>query len=82
MANGNSTDATLQQLIQSANDYCLEMGKFLELAEREIEFQACTSLDGMEYLVKAAKSDMLKFANLVYEIEHGAESEVQAQSSI
>lgn len=75
MATNNST-AKLQKLIQSANDYCLEMGKFVELAEREIAFKSNSDFDGMEYLVKAAKVDWLQFANLVYATERGAESEV------
>jgi hypothetical protein len=75
MTNADSA-AKLQKLIQSSHYFCLEMGKFIELAEREIEFHNTTDFDGMEYLVKAANTDMLNFAKLVCAVEREAESEV------
>lgn len=68
MAEINST-ATTANLIKSANDYCVNMQSFFDLAENEIKRHNNTDFDGIEFLVRAAKVETFRLSELVCGIQ-------------
>jgi hypothetical protein len=75
MAENDST-AKLKNLIKNAQGYVIAMHPFFDLAEDEINKHNNSDFDELEFLINAAKAKILKFNELVRELEKETESEV------
>lgn len=76
MATSNSTTGTPRAprgltLHQAAHNLCASLQPFFDLAEREILAHNSTDFDGIEFLVKAAKTEFFRFSELIPENEEG-----------
>ncbi len=84
MATANSTRITRSRtsskgakpasdLIQAAGALCSNLQPFFELAEKEIKEKNNTDFDRIEFLVKAARSEIHRFSSLICDIEERTE---------
>lgn len=60
-------------LIRSANDYCMTMNAFFEMAQREIAEKNNSDFDNIGFLIKGDKAEWFLLSGLISKAEDALE---------